>query len=198
MVKILDTQVRIKAPCYHTGMSRSTKATPTTGGGPRTAHPALRTAGSAATIVPVADNRKAGFDYLFLDQFEAGIVLLGTEVKAIREGMVNLRDSYVGIDKGEAWLYKVHVGQYSHSGSSVHDPGRKRKLLLNATELRKLIGKTKEKGLTIVPTKLYFKNGRLKVGIALAKGKKAHDKRETMKKRDADRETRAAVKSRVR
>ena len=167
----------------------------------RTAHPASAkvTAGKREEkVVPVADNRKAVFDYLFLDQFEAGIVLLGTEVKAIREGMVNLRDSYVGIERGEAWLFKVHVGQYSHSGSSVHDPGRKRKLLLNATELRKLIGKTKEKGLTIVPTKLYFKNGRLKVGIALAKGKKAHDKRETMKKRDADRETRAAVKSRVR
>ena len=157
-----------------------------------------RTTASEAPVIPVTDNRKANFDYLFLDQFEAGIVLLGTEVKAIREGMVNLRDSYVGIERGEAWLYKVHVGQYSHSGSSVHDPGRKRKLLLNATELRKLIGKTKEKGLTIVPTKMYFKNGRLKVGIALAKGKKAHDKRETMKKRDADRETRAAVKSRVR
>jgi SsrA-binding protein len=153
---------------------------------------------SADRIEPVADNRKAGFDYLFLDQFEAGIALLGTEVKAIREGMVNLRDSYVGMDRGEAWLFKMHIGQYSHSGSAAHDPGRKRKLLLNATELRNLIGKTKEKGLTIVPTKLYFKNGRLKVGIALAKGKKAHDKRETMKKRDADRETRAAVKSRVR
>lgn len=175
-------------------MSRSRTPHPA----PHTAHAAPRTGKSEATIVPVTDNRKASFDYLFLDQFEAGIVLLGTEVKAIREGMVNLRDSYVGIDRGEAWLFKVHVGQYSHSGSSVHDPGRKRKLLLNATELRKLIGKTKEKGLTIVPTKLYFKNGRLKVGIALAKGKKAHDKRETMKKRDADRETRAAVKSRVR
>lgn len=169
------------------------------------ARPAKAGSGNAAKtkdaedrIEPVADNRKAGFDYHFLDHFEAGIALLGTEVKAIREGMVNLRDSYVRIEQGEAWLFKVHVGQYSHSGSSVHDPERKRKLLLNATELRKLIGKTAEKGLTIVPTKLYFKNGRLKVAIALAKGKKAHDKRETMKKRDADRETRAAVKSRVR
>jgi SsrA-binding protein len=149
-------------------------------------------------IVPVADNRKAGFDYHLLDHYEAGVVLLGTEVKAIREGMVNLRDSYVRIEKGEPWLFKVHIGQYSHSGSSAHDPERKRKLLLNAHELRKLVGKTAEKGLTVVPTKLYFKNGRLKVGIALAKGKKAHDKRETMKRRDADRETRAAVKERVR
>ncbi len=179
-------------------MSRSTHATPTQPSGGRAKGTADRGPRTADRVEPVTDNRKANFDYLFLDQFEAGIVLLGTEVKAIREGMVNLRDSYVGIDRGEAWLYKVHVGQYSHSGSSVHDPGRKRKLLLNATELRKLIGKTKEKGLTIVPTKMYFKNGRLKVGIALAKGKKSHDKRETMKKRDADRETRAAVKSRVR
>ena len=164
----------------------------------RTPHSAPRTTGSEATVTPVADNRKAGFDYHLLDHFEAGIMLLGTEVKAIREGMVNLRDSYVRIEGGEAWLFKVHIGQYSHSGSATHDPERKRKLLLNATELRKLIGKTAEKGLTIVPTKLYFKNGRLKAGIALAKGKKAYDKRETIKKRDADRETRAAVKSRIR
>lgn len=176
-------------------MSRPVSPQRTSDRGSRTANRELRT---ADRVDPVADNRKAAFDYHFLDQFEAGIVLLGTEVKAIREGMVNLRDSYVRIEGGEAWLFKVHVGQYSHSGFSVHDPERKRKLLLNATELRKLIGKTAEKGLTIVPTRMYFKNGRLKIAIALAKGKKAHDKRETMKKREADRETRAAVKSRVR
>lgn len=151
-----------------------------------------------ARVDAVAENRKAGFDYHLLDHFEAGVVLQGTEVKAIREGMVNLRDSYVRLEGGEAWLFKVHISQYSHSGSASHDPERKRKLLLQSTELRKLIGKTAEKGLTIVPVKMYFKNGRLKVAIALAKGKKAYDKRETMKKRDADRETRAAVKSRVR
>lgn len=167
---------------------------------PKASSGKLRTAHAVREdrIVPVADNRKAGFDYHLLDQFEAGIVLLGTEVKAIREGMVNLRDSYVRIEGGEPWLLKVHVGQYSHSGWAVHDPERKRKLLLNANELRKLIGKTAEKGLTVVPTTMYFKNGRLKVGIALARGKQAHDKRETMKRREADRETRAAVKSRVR
>ena len=148
--------------------------------------------------VVVAENRKARFDYLLLDTFEAGIVLLGTEVKAIREAVVNLRDSYVRIEGGEAFLFKLHIGQYSHSGSSAHDPGRTRKLLLNRSELRKLIGKTAEKGLTVVPTRMYLKGGRVKVEIALAKGKKAHDKRETMKKRDADRETRAAVKERVR
>lgn len=169
-------------------------------GGPRPPARDPQAAGqkTADRIEPVADNRKAAFDYHFLEQYEAGMVLLGTEVKAIREGMVNLRDSYVAIDRGEAWLHKMHIGQYSHAGSSAHDPGRTRKLLLHASELRKLIGRTREKGLTIVPTRLYFKNGRLKVGIALAKGKKAHDKRETIRKRDADRETRAAVKSRVR
>jgi len=148
--------------------------------------------------VVVAENRKAGFDYHLLEHFEAGLVLLGTEVKAIREGVVNLRDSYVRIEGGEAFLCKVHIGQYSHSGSSAHDPGRTRKLLLNAHELRKLIGKTAEKGLTVVPTRMYLKRGRVKVDVALAKGKQAHDKRDTIKKREADRETRAAVKSRVR
>jgi SsrA-binding protein len=150
------------------------------------------------TPVVVAENRKAAFDYHLIEHFEAGLVLLGTEVKAIREGVVNLRDSYVRIENGEAFLFKVHIGQYSHSGSSAHDPGRTRKLLLNKQELRKLIGKTTEKGMTVVPTRLYFKGGRLKVAISLAKGKKAHDKRETVKKREADRETRAAVKERVR
>jgi SsrA-binding protein len=162
----------------------------------RPAPPAAKPKDDAPVVV--AENRKAGFDYHLLEQFEAGLVLVGTEVKAIREGVVNLRDSYVKIERGEAWLFKVHIGQYSHSGSSAHDPDRKRKLLLNKSELRKLIGKTAEKGLTVVPVRMYLKGGRVKVVVALAKGKKAHDKRETMKKRDADRETRAAVKERVR
>jgi SsrA-binding protein len=162
------------------------------------AKPAAPAAKKDEAPVVVAENRKAGFDYHLLEHFEAGLVLLGTEVKAIREGVVNLRDSYVRIEDGEAFLCKVHIGQYSHSGSSAHDPGRTRKLLLNAHELRKLIGKTKEKGLTVVPTRMYIKRGRVKVDVALAKGKQAHDKRDTIKKREADRETRAAVKSRVR
>jgi SsrA-binding protein len=159
--------------------------------------PATATKKDDAPVV-VAENRKAAFDYHLIETFEAGLVLLGTEVKAIREGVVNLRDSYVRIENGEAFLFKVHIGQYSHAGASAHDPGRTRKLLLNKHELRKLIGKTTEKGMTVVPTRMYFKGGRLKVAIALAKGKKAHDKRETIKKREADRETRAAVKERVR
>ncbi len=148
--------------------------------------------------VVMAENRKAAFDYHLLEHYEAGMVLVGTEVKAIREGLVNLRDSYVRIEGGEAFLFKLHIGQYSHSGSASHDPGRTRKLLLNKHELRKLIGKTAEKGLTVVPTRMYLKGGRIKLAVALAKGKKAPDKRETVKKRDADRETRAAVKERVR
>lgn len=145
---------------------------------------------------PVAENRKAGFDYHLLETFEAGLAMLGTEVKAIRESGANLRDSYCRMENGEAYLVGAHIGQYSHGGSASHDPVRPRKLLLHRRELNKLLGKTTEKGLTIVPLRLYFKNGRLKVAIALARGKKLYDKRETIRRREADRETRAAVKSR--
>ena len=144
----------------------------------------------------VADNRKAGHDFHLLEQFEAGLVLTGTEVKSAREGRVNLRDSYCRLEGAEAFLLGAHFGQYSHSGYSVHDPVRRRKLLLNRAELNKLLGKTTEKGLTIVPLRMYFKKGRVKIAIALAKGKKIFDKRETIKRREADRETRAAVKTR--
>ena len=144
----------------------------------------------------VADNRKAGFDYHFLDQFEAGLVLVGTEVKAAREGRVNLRDAFCRLEGGEAWLLNAHIGQYSHGGYASHDPTRKRKLLLGRAELNKLLGKTTEKGLTIVPIRMYFKKGRIKLAIALAKGKKSFDKRETIRRREIDRETRTAVKTR--
>ena len=144
----------------------------------------------------IADNRKAHHDYHLLETFEAGLALMGTEVKAMREGRANLRDSYCRIDRGEAFLLNAHVGQYSHGGSASHDPLRPRKLLLHQQELRKLLGKTTEKGMTIVPLRLYFKSGRAKLAIALAKGKKTYDKRETIKRREAERETRAAIKSR--
>ena len=147
---------------------------------------------------PIADNRKAYFDYHIIETFEAGIALLGTEVKGIREGQANLRDSFARVDKGEVWLFNVHINPYSHRGYVDHDPKRKRRLLLHKHEIRKLIGKTVEKGLTLVATKMYFKNGKVKVAIALAKGKQDHDKRETIRRREADRETRAAVKERVR
>lgn len=147
---------------------------------------------------PIADNRKAFHDFHILETFEAGIALLGTEVKGIREGQANLRDAYARVDNGEVWLFNVHINPYSHRGYVDHDPKRKRRLLLHKYEIRKLIGKTVEKGLTLVPTKMYFKNGKVKVAIALARGKQDHDKRETLRRREVDRETRAAVKERVR
>jgi SsrA-binding protein len=146
----------------------------------------------------IAENRKAYHDYHLLESFEAGIVLVGTEVKAIREGRANLRDSFARVDDGEVYLYNVNISPYSHRGSADHEPLRRRKLLLHRDEIRKLIGKTVEKGMTLVPTRLYFKNGRVKVSISLAKGKKEYDKREAIKRRDADRETRAAMKERRR
>jgi SsrA-binding protein len=144
----------------------------------------------------IAENRKAFHDYHLLESFEAGIALLGTEVKAIREGRVNLRDSFARVDDGEVYLYNVNISPYSHRGYADHEPLRRRKLLLHRDEIRKLIGKTVERGMTLVPTRLYFKNGRVKVALSLAKGKKEYDKRETIKRREADRETRAAIKSR--
>jgi len=144
----------------------------------------------------IAENRKAHHDYHLLETFEAGLVLMGTEVKAIREGQVNLRDSFARVEAGEVWVYNMHISPYSHRGYSDHEPTRRRKLLLHRQEIRKLIGKTVERGMTLVPTRLYFKEGRVKIAISLAKGKKAHDKRETVRRREADRETRAAVKER--
>jgi SsrA-binding protein len=144
----------------------------------------------------IAENRKAFHDFHILETFEAGVALLGTEVKAIREGRVNLRDSFAKVEDGEVFLYNVNISPYSHRGYVDHEPLRRRKLLLHRDEIRKLIGKTVEKGMTLVPIRLYFKNGRVKVAVSLAKGKKDYDKRETIKRREADRETRAAIKTR--
>ena len=143
----------------------------------------------------IAENRKAFHDFHLLETFEAGIVLLGTEVKAIREGRVNLRDSFARVEDGEVFLYNVNISPYSHRGYADHEPLRRRKLLLHRDEIRKLIGKTVEKGMTLIPVRLYYKKGRVKVAVSLAKGKKEYDKRETIKRREADRETRAAIKS---
>lgn len=144
----------------------------------------------------IADNRKARHDYHVLETWEAGVALLGTEVKAIREGRVNLRDSYARVDNGELWLLNVHISPYSHRGYASHNELRQRKLLLHQHEIRKLVGRTVEKGLTLIPLELYFKKGRVKVLLALAKGKQLHDKRETIRRRDIDRDTRAAIKQR--
>jgi len=145
----------------------------------------------------IAENRKARHDYHILDTWEAGVALLGTEVKSIREGGANLRDSFARIEGGEVWVYNIHINPYRNRGYSDHEPTRKRKLLLHRQEIRKLIGKTVERGMTLVPARMYLKDGRVKIAIALAKGKKAHDKRETIKKRETDRETRAAVKKTI-
>jgi SsrA-binding protein len=144
----------------------------------------------------IAENRKALHDFHLFESFEAGIVLLGTEVKAIREGRVNLRDSFARVEDGEVYLYNVNISPYSHRGYADHEPLRRRKLLLHRDEIRKLTGRTVEKGMTLVPVRMYFKDGRVKVAVSLAKGKKEYDKRETIKRRETDRETRAAVKER--
>src|SRR5882672_4232575 len=144
----------------------------------------------------ICENRKASHDYHLLETFEAGVVLLGTEVKSIREGSVNLRDSFARVEDGEVFLYNVNISPYSHRGYADHEPLRRRKLLLHRDEIRKLIGKTVERGMTLVPVRMYFKDGRVKVAVSLARGKKDYDKRETLKRREVDRETRAAIKSR--
>ncbi|RPI75970.1 MAG: SsrA-binding protein SmpB [Ignavibacteriales bacterium] len=133
-------------------------------------------------------NRKARHEYSILQTFEAGIVLTGTEVKALREGKANLVDSYASLIKGEVWLNSAHISEYKHGNINNHDPVRSRKLLLNKSEIRKLIGKVKEKGLTLIPLRLYFKKGKVKVELALAKGKKVYDKRESIAKRDLQRD----------
>jgi SsrA-binding protein len=142
----------------------------------------------------IAENRKAYHDYHILETFETGVVLLGTEVKSIREGRVNLRDSYARAENGEVFVYNIHIQPYSHRGYAEHDPLRRRKLLLHAHEIRKLVGKTIEKGMTLVPLRMYFKDRKVKMALGLAKGKQLHDKRETIKQRETERETRAAVK----
>jgi SsrA-binding protein len=146
----------------------------------------------------VATNREAYFNYYIVETYECGVALTGTEVKSIREGRCNLKDSYGVIRAGEAWLFNAHISPYTHGHRDNHEPTRTRKLLLHKAEIEKLASKAQEKGLTLVPTKMYFKNGRIKIELGVAKGKKLYDKRETERKREADREARAAVKERSR
>lgn len=143
----------------------------------------------------VATNRKAFHDYFIEDKFEAGIVLQGTEVKSLREGRVNLQDSYASVREGEMFLHNCHVSPYSHGNIMNHDPTRVRKLLLHKTEINKLLGKTQQKGLTLIPLRIYFsKRGHAKVELGLAKGKKLYDRRESIKAREAGREVQRAIK----
>ncbi|MDP6169370.1 MAG: SsrA-binding protein SmpB [Candidatus Marinimicrobia bacterium] len=143
----------------------------------------------------VATNRKAFHEYHILEKFEAGIQLKGSEVKSIREGKASLKQAYILIRKGEAWLRGAHIASYSHTGFEGHEPVRDRKLLLHKREIQKINSKLAEKGLTAVPTKLYFKGGFIKLEFGLAKGKKLYDKRDTKKKRDVERDIQRALKA---
>ncbi|MFO0705822.1 MAG: SsrA-binding protein SmpB [Nitrospira sp.] len=145
----------------------------------------------------IATNRKAYHDYFIEEKFEAGIVLQGTEVKSLRDGRVNLQDSYASVREGEVFLHHCHISPYSHGNIMNHDPMRVRKLLLHKKEIDKVMGKTQLKGLTLIPLRIYFsKRGHAKVELGLAKGKKLHDRRETIKAREAGREVERAIKER--
>ncbi len=146
----------------------------------------------------ITKNRKARHEYQILDTMETGIVLTGTEVKALRDGKANLKDSYANVKSGELFLYNAHISPYSHGNIHNHEPVRERKLLLHKKQIKKLIGKVQEKGLTLVPLELYFKNGKVKVNLALARGKKFYDKRHSIAKRDSDRDLKRQLKERQR
>lgn len=146
----------------------------------------------------IAENRQARHNYEILDRFEAGLALLGSEVKSLRAGHAQLKDSYGLIRDGEAFLLNCHISRYENAGYDAPDPDRTRKLLLHRAEIAQLEGKTRERGLTLIPLRLYFKNGRVKCELGLAKGKQLYDKRETERRRQAEREARAALKSRSR
>ena len=160
------------------------------GAAPKTARPHDPVASGERDV---AHNRAASHNYFLLERYEAGVALRGTEVKSIREGKANLKDAYGLVKDGEAFLLNLHIGPYSHGNIANHDETRTRKLLLHGEEVRKLMTKTQVKGHTLIPTRLYFKNGRVKCELALAKGKQDWDKRETERRREADREARAAV-----
>jgi len=138
----------------------------------------------------VVTNRKALHEYFIIDRFETGIVLKGTEVKSLRLGNANLQDSYASLRKGEIWLFGMHISPFEKGNINNHDPKRDRKLLLHKREIRRLIGRVAEKGLTLVPLRVYFKNNIAKIELGLAKGKKSYDKRETIKRREAERHIR--------
>jgi len=146
----------------------------------------------------LSDNRQAWHNYHLSDRVEAGVVLTGTEVKSARTGRVQLKDAYAEVINGEAWLVNAHISQYSHGNRENHEPVRRRKLLLHREEIDRLAKKALEKGLTVVPTKIYLKNGLVKCELAVGKGKKLHDKREAERKRETEAEARAAIGRRQR
>ncbi len=142
----------------------------------------------------VCTNRQAHRDYFLLDRFEAGMVLTGTEVKSLREGRANLKDSYAGIEREELFLYNMHISPYKHGNIANHEPTRTRKLLMHKREIRRLIGKIQEKGLALIPVAVYFLRGKAKVELALAKGKRQYDKRHDLKEKEQKREIEKAMK----
>jgi SsrA-binding protein len=146
----------------------------------------------------IATNRKAFHNFSILERYEAGLVLRGTEVKALREASVNFKDAYASIDNGEAWLIGCYISPYHHGSDANHDPERRRKLLLHRREIGRLLGKVAERGLTLVPLRLYFKEGRAKVELGLARGKKLHDKRAAIRERDERRELAKEARGRQR
>lgn len=163
-------------------MVKSQKASSSSDGGPE--------------IKSIARNKRARHDYLIIETWEAGIVLTGTEVKSLRDGRANISDAYGIIRDGEAFLLNLHISPYERGGYSNHEPERTRKLLLHRKEIRRLIGAVERQGLTLIPLELYFKNGVAKVALALGKGKKLHDKRETERSRDAEREMARVARAR--
>ncbi|MDR3734221.1 MAG: SsrA-binding protein SmpB [Acidobacteriaceae bacterium] len=168
--------------------------TPTTPNQPSpTAKPARPRDPVAAGQRDAAYNRSASFNYFLSDRFEAGVELRGTEVKSIREGKANLKDAYGLLKDGEIFLLNAHIGPFSHGNAMNHEALRTRRLLMHKAEIRKLMGKASVKGFTLIPTRLYFRNGRVKCELALAKGKQDWDKRETERKREADKEAKAAI-----
>src|SRR5438876_10909101 len=144
---------------------------------------------------PIATNRRARHEYEILETVEAGVVLRGTEVKSLRAGLVNFKDSYATVRNGEVWLLGCHINPYSHGTDANHDPERDRKLLLHSKEISRLSGKVAERGLTLIPLRLYFKSGRAKLEIGLARGKKLHDKRSALRERETKREMEKAVRA---
>ena len=142
----------------------------------------------------IATNRQARHRYHFLETWEAGLVLTGTEVKSLREGKAQIKDGYASLRDGEVWLHNVHIPPYAPAARENHEPERSRKVLMHRREIERLVGKTREKGLTLVPTRLYFRDGRVKVEIALAKGKDVGDKRQTIKERELKREMERAIR----
>ena len=157
---------------------------------------AVRLLSVESKIKILSDNRSAGHNYMLSDRVEAGLALTGTEVKSARDGKIQLKESFAEVTGNEAWLVNAHIGQYSHGNIMNHEPTRRRKLLLHRKEIDKLLAATREKGLTLVPTKLYLKNGLIKIEVAIGRGKKLHDKRESEREREMKDEARAGMRRR--